>query len=72
MTTEESRKWFQEIVPAMANLLLRFPYLLESHYQNADGLINGVKTGLRFLNSQEAGIVLLSQVCLSVHSFFVI
>ncbi|KAF4360299.1 hypothetical protein F8388_020590 [Cannabis sativa] len=61
ISTEESKKWFEEILPALANLLLRFPSLLESHYQNADNLINGVKTGLRILNSQEAGLVVLSQ-----------
>ncbi|PON59176.1 Poly(ADP-ribose) glycohydrolase [Parasponia andersonii] len=61
ISRKESRKWFEEVVPAMANLLLRFPSLLESHYRNADGLINGVKTGLRLLNSQEAGIVILTQ-----------
>lgn len=62
---EESRKWFEEVVPALANLLLRLPSLLESHYRNADGFFNGgveAKTGLRILNSQEAGVVLLSQV----------
>ncbi|XP_062082467.1 poly(ADP-ribose) glycohydrolase 1-like [Humulus lupulus] len=61
ISREESKKWFEGIVPALANLLLRFPSLLESHYQNADNLINGVKTGLRLLNSQEAGLVVLSQ-----------
>ncbi|KAA8532188.1 hypothetical protein F0562_006670 [Nyssa sinensis] len=65
MSRAESAKWFREVVPALANLLLRFPSLLETHYQNADGLINGgmdgVKTGLRLLESQERGIVVLSQ-----------
>ena len=68
MAREESRKWFEELVPALANLLLRLPSLLEAHYENADKVINGgggtVTTGLRMLDSQEAGIVLLSQVCL--------
>ncbi|GAV67165.1 PARG_cat domain-containing protein [Cephalotus follicularis] len=61
----DSAKWFGEVVPALANLLLRFPSLLESHYQNADHPLNGdkygFKTGLRLLGPQEAGIVLLSQ-----------
>lgn len=64
ISREESRKWFEEVLPALANLLLRLPFLLESHYQNADGFVNGgveAKTGLRILNSQEAGVVLLSQ-----------
>lgn len=65
MSREEARKWFGEVVPALANLLLRLPSLLEYHYQNAGGLIHGVKNGLRLLDSQAAGIVLLSQVSLS-------
>lgn len=69
MSRAEARKWFGEVIPALANLLLRLPSLLELHYQNADALINGgrdgVKTGLRLLHSQEAGIVFLSQVSIS-------
>ncbi|KAJ6420376.1 hypothetical protein OIU84_027842 [Salix udensis] len=57
----EAAKWFGEVVPALAKLLLRLPSLLESHYQNADNLFNGVKTGLRLLGSQEAGIVFLGK-----------
>ncbi|XP_034924089.1 poly(ADP-ribose) glycohydrolase 1 isoform X2 [Populus alba] len=57
----EASKWFEEVVPALANLLLRLPSLLESHYQDADYLFNGVGTGLRLLGSQEAGIVFLGQ-----------
>lgn len=68
MSPNESRKWFGEVVPALASLLLRFPSLLEDHYKNADNVIcegnDGlrIKTGLRLLGSQEAGTVLLSQV----------
>ncbi|KAK9288928.1 hypothetical protein L1049_017399 [Liquidambar formosana] len=65
MLRAESAKWFGEVVPALATLLLQLPSLLETHYQNADGLVNGgrdgVKTGLRILGPQEAGIVFLSQ-----------
>lgn len=65
MSHTESKKWFGEVVPALANLLLRFPSLLERHYQNADGCDNAGrergKTGLRILGSQQAGIVFLSQ-----------
>lgn len=63
LSKAESTKWYGEILPALANLLLRFPSLLETHYQqHADsGLINGVETGLRLLRSQEPGIVFLSQ-----------
>ncbi|XAR64530.1 Poly(ADP-ribose) glycohydrolase [Bertholletia excelsa] len=63
----ESVKWFGEVVPALANLLLRLPALLEAHYICADSiLINNdgrrdVKTGLRILEPQEPGIVFLSQ-----------
>lgn len=63
MSREESKKWFEEVVPALADLLLRFPSLLQTHYQTADiSHINGVNTGLRLLRSQEPGIVFLSQV----------
>ncbi|RWR96705.1 hypothetical protein CKAN_02610300 [Cinnamomum micranthum f. kanehirae] len=61
MSPDESRKWFGEVVPALASLLLR----------NADSVIcegkDGlrIKTGLRLLGSQEAGTVLLSQELIS-------
>ncbi|MED6146431.1 hypothetical protein PIB30_034452 [Stylosanthes scabra] len=59
LTREESRKWFEEGVPALGSLLLRLPSLLEAHYENADQVFDGV--GLRMLDSQEPGIVFLSQ-----------
>ncbi|KAG5568220.1 hypothetical protein H5410_064767 [Solanum commersonii] len=59
---DEAAKWFEEVVPQLANLLLRLPSLLETHYENADdGVLKGVKTGLRLLESQEPGIVFISQ-----------
>ncbi|KAJ7949870.1 Poly(ADP-ribose) glycohydrolase 1 [Quillaja saponaria] len=65
MPRVESVKWFREVLPVLANLLLQFPSLLEAHYQNADFIVNGgrdeVRTGLRILDSQEAGIVFLGQ-----------
>ncbi|XP_042478094.1 poly(ADP-ribose) glycohydrolase 1-like [Macadamia integrifolia] len=61
MSRVESRKWFSEVLPSLAALLLRLPSLLEIHYQNADNLLGGVKTGLRIIGPQEAGIVFLSQ-----------
>ncbi|XP_055812981.1 poly(ADP-ribose) glycohydrolase 1-like isoform X2 [Solanum dulcamara] len=59
----EAAKWFKEVVPQLANLLLRLPLLLETHYENADdhGVLKGVKTGLRLLESQKPGIAFLSQ-----------
>ncbi|XP_060173728.1 poly(ADP-ribose) glycohydrolase 1-like isoform X1 [Lycium barbarum] len=58
----EAAKWFEEVVPHLANLLVKLPSLLETHYENADdGVLKGVKTGLRLLESQEPGIVFLSQ-----------
>ncbi|KAL9432133.1 hypothetical protein AB3S75_027202 [Citrus x aurantiifolia] len=59
----EAAEWFGEVLPALANLLLQLPALLESHYQNADDILGkyGFKTGLRLLGSQEAGMVFLSQ-----------
>uniref|UniRef100_A0A2P2KS12 PARG helical domain-containing protein n=1 Tax=Rhizophora mucronata TaxID=61149 RepID=A0A2P2KS12_RHIMU len=62
MSRADCTKWFEEVVPALANLLLRFPSLLESHYQNSDSpLTSGRKTGLRLLGPQQEGIVFLSQ-----------
>ncbi|KAL0722102.1 hypothetical protein Bca4012_036701 [Brassica carinata] len=61
MSKEESSRWFNEVLPAMACLLLRFPSLLELHYLNSDNIISGVETGLRVLSSNKAGIVFLSQ-----------
>lgn len=64
----EARKWFGQVLPVLASLLLRLPSLLEAHYQKADGVIcidgrgiEGLQTGLRLLDSQHPGIVLLSQ-----------
>ncbi|KAI3697168.1 hypothetical protein L6452_29976 [Arctium lappa] len=62
----EANKWFREVLPVLADSLLRLPGMLEAHYKNADsiscvGARDGLKTGLRLLKSQEAGIVLLSQ-----------
>ncbi|XP_033517496.1 poly(ADP-ribose) glycohydrolase 1-like isoform X2 [Nicotiana tomentosiformis] len=58
----EAAKWFAEVVPYLANLLLKLPSLLETHYESADGgVLRGVKTGLRLLESQQSGIIFLSQ-----------
>ncbi|XP_047329793.1 poly(ADP-ribose) glycohydrolase 1-like isoform X2 [Impatiens glandulifera] len=53
---DEAEKWMGQVIPAMADLLLRLPSLLEAHYRNTD-----VLTGLRLLESQNSGIVFLSQ-----------
>ncbi|XP_010469662.1 PREDICTED: poly(ADP-ribose) glycohydrolase 1 isoform X1 [Camelina sativa] len=58
---KESKRWFDEIIPALAKLLLKFSSLLEEHYQNADSIVSGIETGLRLLDTQQAGIVFLSQ-----------
>lgn len=63
ITRDEAAKWFEQVVPKLADLLLRLPYLLETHYEKADGgIVKGVNTGLRLLESQQPGIVFLSQV----------
>lgn len=61
MSKDEAGKWFREVVPRLADLLLRLPELLETHYQNA-GAFCGMQTGLRLLESQQSGIVVLNQV----------
>ncbi|KAK1426422.1 hypothetical protein QVD17_15093 [Tagetes erecta] len=70
MSRAEANKWFGETLPAMADSLLRLPSMLEAHYKNADSIScvdsrYGLKTGLRLLKSQEAGVVLLSQELIS-------
>ncbi|GFQ04717.1 probable poly(ADP-ribose) glycohydrolase 2 [Phtheirospermum japonicum] len=55
MNKDESKKWFGEVVPRLADLVLRLPALLEAHYKNAG------ETGLRLLKRQQPGIVVLSQ-----------
>jgi hypothetical protein len=56
------------VLPALGDLLLRLPSLLEAHYENADMVTDGegatVRTGLRMLDYQEAGAVFLTQVFL--------
>lgn len=65
MSETESMQWFGEVIPALGNLLLQLPSLLETHYQNADQLASKgsgkSKTSLRLLASQVAGTVYLSQ-----------
>ncbi|AEC08595.1 unnamed protein product [Arabidopsis thaliana] len=61
ISREESANFFGEVVPALCRLLLQLPSMLEKHYQKADHVLDGVKSGLRLLGPQEAGIVLLSQ-----------
>ncbi|CAJ1926519.1 unnamed protein product [Sphenostylis stenocarpa] len=65
MSRDQSSKWFQEVLPALGNLLLRFPSLLETHFRNSDMDVHGdgtvVTTALRLLDSQQPGIVFLSQ-----------
>nr|KJB17147.1 hypothetical protein B456_002G268300 [Gossypium raimondii] len=57
MSGADSRKWFAEDIPKLANLLLRLPSLLEVHYQNS----RAYGYGLRILGPQQPGMVLLSQ-----------
>ncbi|XP_038874333.1 poly(ADP-ribose) glycohydrolase 1-like [Benincasa hispida] len=65
MSETESMQWFGEVIPALGNLLLQLPFLLETHYRNDDQLASKgsgkFKTGLRLLASQVAGTVYLSQ-----------
>ncbi|TVU44097.1 hypothetical protein EJB05_03529 [Eragrostis curvula] len=57
LSRAHAREWFAEVLPSLARLLLRLPALLEDHYAKvADGA-----SGLRILESQDAGIVLLGQ-----------
>ncbi|KAK4747559.1 hypothetical protein SAY87_014145 [Trapa incisa] len=61
----DSDQWFQEVLPFLARLLLQLPSLLEKHWQQADCFSNAkgcqIRTGLRLLEQQEAGIVVLNQ-----------
>ncbi|GAB2217942.1 hypothetical protein Droror1_Dr00001156 [Drosera rotundifolia] len=60
LTREEAGRWFGVVVPEMARLLLRLPEVLERHYRDADG------TGLRLLESQRPGMVIMSQELIGV------
>lgn len=66
---EDAKRWFDEIIPALARLLLQLPSLLETHFRSADGVVGGVETGLRLLEPQQAGIVFLSQVFDEMQSY---
>ncbi|EOY06982.1 hypothetical protein QUC31_011594 [Theobroma cacao] len=57
LTAADSTKWFAEVIPPLANLLLRLPSLLDFHYQN----MQAYGYGLRILGPQQPGMVLLSQ-----------
>ncbi|XP_022743608.1 poly(ADP-ribose) glycohydrolase 1 isoform X1 [Durio zibethinus] len=57
MSGADSTKWFAEVIPKLANLLLRLPSLVDFHYQNTQTY----GYGLRILGPQQPGIVLLSQ-----------
>ncbi|GER27934.1 poly(ADP-ribose) glycohydrolase [Striga asiatica] len=60
MSKDESETWFRDVIPRLADLLLKLPALLEAHYQNA-AVTNGMETGLKLLEAQQPGIVILSQ-----------
>lgn len=62
MSREDSRVWFDNVVPEMARLLLQLPSLLESHYLKSDELFSEGKSGIRIMGPQEPGRVFLSQV----------
>ncbi|KAL3642186.1 hypothetical protein CASFOL_013001 [Castilleja foliolosa] len=59
MSKDEAEKWFVEVVPRLADLVLSLPALLEDHYKNAGEI------GLRLLKSQQSGMVVLSQELIS-------
>ncbi|XP_072970756.1 poly(ADP-ribose) glycohydrolase 1-like isoform X3 [Typha angustifolia] len=61
MSRMDSRVWFGEVVPTLARLLLRLPSLLEDHYKKSDKVSGKGRFGLRIMDWQEAGVVLLSQ-----------
>lgn len=66
LSRQHAGKWFKETVPALASMLLMLPSLLETHWQRSDSFLDvrggRVKIGLRLVDQQEAGIVVLSQV----------
>ncbi|KAK7405966.1 hypothetical protein VNO78_07578 [Psophocarpus tetragonolobus] len=65
MIKDKARKWFEQVLPALGNLLLKLPSLLDTHYKNAYMDVHGdgafVTTALRLLHSQQPGFVFLSQ-----------
>ncbi|KAK8950911.1 Poly(ADP-ribose) glycohydrolase 1 [Platanthera zijinensis] len=65
MSRMDSRAWFGEVVPKLATLLLQLPSLLEAHYLDSDEKFGEGRAGLRLIDQQEAGIVILSQELVS-------
>ncbi|KAK7405963.1 hypothetical protein VNO78_07575 [Psophocarpus tetragonolobus] len=63
MSREESAKWFEYVLPELGNLLFKLPSLLELHYHNNMTIDEGpmLTTALRLLDSQQPGLVFLSQ-----------
>ncbi|XP_027167124.1 poly(ADP-ribose) glycohydrolase 1-like [Coffea eugenioides] len=64
MPRADSVRWFEEVLPKMALLLLNLPSLLETHYrrhQQQQQPLDSNTTCLRLLDSQQPGLVLLSQ-----------
>ncbi|XP_031376963.1 poly(ADP-ribose) glycohydrolase 1-like isoform X1 [Punica granatum] len=61
----DSDKWYKEVLPFLARLLLQLPSLLETHWRKADSFFDVKRcramTGLRLLEQQEPGVVVLSQ-----------
>lgn len=65
LSSEEKDKWFKDIVPVMAKVLLKFPYIVQTHYKNSHSVFPGVAdTALRLLESQQSGVVFLARVIL--------
>lgn len=62
MSREDAKVWFEETLPKLGEILLKFPSLLESHYDKSNETFGGDGKGLRILREQHPGIVLLSQV----------
>ncbi|KAF3341763.1 poly(ADP-ribose) glycohydrolase 1-like protein [Carex littledalei] len=61
MSRMDARVWFNEVIPALAKLLLKLPSLLECHYCKSNELSGKRFSGLRILSSQDAGILFLTQ-----------
>ncbi|KAG9152603.1 hypothetical protein Leryth_021932 [Lithospermum erythrorhizon] len=56
---DAAARWFNDVVPRLARLLLELPRLLDDHYANY--IVDGVEAGLRLLEPQQPGIVFLTQ-----------
>ncbi|KAJ3700531.1 hypothetical protein LUZ61_004236 [Rhynchospora tenuis] len=61
MSREDAKVWFGDTLPTLGGIVLNFPSLLETHYDKSSKIFGEKGNGLRIMEKQHSGIVLLSQ-----------